>query len=1762
MASSASASSSHRGQAGLARSSTMSTVSDSTYAATETSRAQFQDELNTIMVALGIPLTLPRPLLTLPSQRAVPLNASDKTGAEQFLMSLRPKRVLLGKSSKGFARDEVLLALDKAVGGEQSVLIIEALLQLVETSGSGAGSSSSAFTTDKKGHAIPTLEYLFSRAEHFQSLDIWRLFLGRVSQRALDASLANTLKDRTGDIKRIRYLLEYGANPELCQDQILNLIETGSEELVEILLLSPLLTNVEFLSHGLVKAAAGSSLRKTSMLLLRGADANFSQASALKGAVAAQKYSLALAIVTLAKTPVSSSNLDDATGLIGTWSKEIQKPFLKMFLYTGASGPRMSKTLVPFIAVQEEDIASILIECPAFRHSTFPTARLFKFAIDSRNFALALQVLRSSNNRSFSDYASIGVHLQLVQHYAADPDEIHKIISELLTLGVSGDYTSQMLVSCCAAEQIESPNIIVLINLLIHTAAAKASYSDGAALLSAIEAENPAVVGALTAAKPTKKILSSALSYTSSCLGDESPAKLEIWSLLLDAGASGVSADQELISAVDKGPHALQKVKVLLKGASPDYSEGKAVVRAVQLERLDLLEMILSQKTPQSLTFTSIWKQTRKLFALAESNDGHLPYNLPYMQKIFQMFHGAAKGAVPLNDLLLDATRCTSKDVALGLTKLLLRWGASPNHALGTPLQACIKRSDTETLAELLAVKTSKTSLKYAFMEALLLRQSTRHTMLQTIIGAGLEKASLDAALPQVLREDRYDSSVVLILVEAGARLHSSFGENLVPPSINLDLRTIERLLPSISDKDSILLPMKAVLSSRTDWQNPDGESLPMVKLLVNNCSAGTWADRFFITAVKSRNRHSARIFANHLTSDRIYSDALRELLVHDTEPLDREKLSMTKYLLKNGAKGNMIDESFIRAAQILDYEWVSTLYPYLSDRTVALSAFDLIVKGKDSSNALQGNQLEIVQFLLKQGLEGPVVDDAFVKAAAAADIKSMNEFLAFVTSRDAFSESLGLLAQQENLFTSREGLAAVEILREGASDVAVANAARTAARARSLAGVKLITRRPSRSPAMHAAFQGLMEHTEPLSSSGSRNILFYLLETGLDNEDAEHVTRLAASTFDTAIIKALAPLENSRKLHDIAVDTIALSGDKWLSVKGLELVEYLLGREVSGSAIHRLIETASIALHPSALQMLLLACDGDGKAVEIAFNAVVSDTQRWTSLEGLHIVTFLLEYGANGVAVEEAAGYAAETSNYDALDVFLKSPAAATAIPAAFKALTRRKPGQLSSEQLTIASTLVEQGVSTEILAIAAIEMAKLLDLEGLKVLSKSPRFRQVTDDVLRAILLSEDLWRSAGGHLIMQFLLEKGVSTKMVEVAASKATASLDIDSLRTVLESNSPPTVIASAFTSMTRLEKEWLCPEGLRIADYLLGREPFQANINTAFIQASQYLHFDAVELLLPHITDISVLNEALYRAVSTESEWLSALHLVKILLEWGAEGDTVEFALIKGARALDYASLELLSAKIERPEVYTKALAAATEDTQEWRRYPNIIEFLLQHGASGEPVDKAYLSASKALDVQAVTLLNPYIFNPDTHSNAFREAASNQSWLSPSYLDLLEFLYSVEVAPDVIGVALVSAAEAHNVPAVELLSRNADEDTCSKAFTAATRDVNKWTLAEGSQVVHILAERCARGDSVDEALINSARLFRLDLVSVLAQNVDKESVNCVSRALDALLSTDGPDQANPGGVWLSNPDALDILQILINMGANGDSAHGT
>jgi hypothetical protein len=1712
-------------------------------------RARYYDQLRELALEVLIPLGLPQPMLADPTHKTVPQIASNKSGAEEYLMSRRPKKLFGGKSSKTFTSDEILLGLYDAVQTNMPHPVIEALLHLAEASGSTLAHmhAGPAFITNKKGPAIPTIDYTFSQT---REMSLRRLFLSRVSQRARDTALATELEGPAPSGEFIRNLLEWGADPELCGAQILNKITSqtdGSEDLIETLLLSPSLGSPEFLNQALSLASSCQSLRNSAMLLLRGANGNYNHGEALKAAMFKHSYDIALAIMLLSKQPISSSILDDTVSTIALWKPELQKPYLKVLLLAGSCGPRTSRALIPYLKARDEEIISMLVESQAFRHSTFPAPLLFQIGVEANNTTLALNVLRCSRNHSFSDYAKTGVHLKLVQGFIACPGDCLEIISQLLTLGLAGDFASQMLLKCCDESLIHSTGIMTLINLLVDNGSAKAEHAEGKCMLLAIEAGDPTIVKTLLSTKPSGKTLSTAVEHVDLVLEDTNPAKLKIWSELLRAGAFGPSVDKQLVSAIDRTVHALTKVQTLLLGASVEYEDGEAITKAIRLERLDILELCLSKNVTRSVLL-AIWKQTRRLFAIA----GAVPYSVRYMLDVFHHLYKAKEDAAPLGDFLHDATQCQSADTAFALCSQFIVWGASSDHALGAPLVACIKRCDIRTLALLLSKTQTKKALKYAIEAAISLRGKDRLEILRLLIGASPEQSCLNAALPEVLKEKNYDPLVVELLVGSGTRILNSWDDYLTPPVLNLDLSTVQRLVPTGGEKDCCWKPLEALLKTRSDWKTPSGESLPMVKFLLSKASPGTWADAIFATQVKVANQHAATLLVGHVSSVQVLSDTLSELLSQETLQWSQEQLSMMDYMLSRGAKGDVVDQTFLRATKELQYDWMKVLGPFLTTASTKLTAFEMIDKDLRNDPALQGSRLEMRQFLVKQGVQGQVIDEAFIVYAGEGDLSGIRELLPAVTSKESYSQALSAISKKPEFFSNRDGLEIVRLLIEhGASESSVIGITRVAAKVHSQPTLDLVLGMCKNDATRKAAFQGLLDCKDPLSTTESRSVLRYLIDHGLSSEDRKSVAHIAAITYDVALLGDLISTTNSNGLLNLALTVAATTGEQWLSVSGLTFVKFLLDKGARDPVLLTMIEMASRAQHLTALRLVLAACGDKTHATSIAFTALSFEDAVSPSIESISVLRFLLEEGATGAAVEKAATHAAETSNYEALDIFLNSPAAAMIIPVALKAVARNKSQHLSSKQLSVASILVKHGVSTDILAIAATEAARLLDIEALKVLSQSPRFPGVTDDTLRTLLLSDKLWRSSEGFRIVQFLFQIGVSANSAEAIVTKATTALDIDAIRVVLDSTQHEGLVDVAFTSMTGLCPEWLCPEGLRVAESLLQMEPSQPIVDKAFIQACRYLHHPAAELLLPFITDPSIVQIALAKATNSDSDWYSELHLIERLIDISDEGEVVDSALIKAAQALQYNAVELLASKVSRPEVYTKALTAATTN-ENWHQSLPVIQFLLDHSAYGESVESAYVAAASSLDWDATELFARYVNSADADSRAFSAATSHELWLLPQYLEFVKFLYDRGVSLDAVECALNSATEAFSVPAVTLLAENIDEKIATMAFKTTTGDGKSWDTPDGISILEILVQKGARGGSVDKSLVKSAELLQLYLVQLIHPNVDDGNVQCFSDAFAAVTTNEQ---------WLSHPDALEILQILIKRGVAADSASG-
>lgn len=1710
----------------------------------ESARARHQDELQALAAAVNIPSSLPSPLLSSPDQRTVPQNMSDKAGAEAFLLSLRPKRFLLGKSAKGYADEEVLRGLERAVEQNQPLAVLEALLQFVESSATYGQNTAATFTQDKKGHAVPTLDYVFSK---ITSTAVMRLFLPRVSQRSRDNALARCLGAESPSVDAATALLEWGANPETCRDALLRMCaDSQSEALLTAMLLSPALNNIELLSQALIQAADSASLQVWTMLLLRGADGCFSEGEALKRSLSKQRYAHALAVTLLSRRAVSSSVLDAAVGLVEGWSQDLKHPFMMMLLYAGAAGPRTSKAVASLLVARDQEIIAHAVTTVAFSHGSFPNDVLFKVAIDTGNMGLALDTLRLSKHRSFSLYAKTGVHLQLVEACKHYPNETLEVITEFLTLGVSGQTTSEMVARCCEPDMIHLATIPAIVELLIQTGLANANYANGRSVILAIEAASTAIVRQLMSARPTAKVLSQAVGHLDKVLDGNGAETLQILGMLVQAGARGDEINHQLVKAVSSTTNTTKKIELLLPVASVDYAGGDAIFEAIRRSNLSIFEKILATKRPETALLT-IWDKTRRLFDIV----GETRYEISYMLSVMTLLCQAGRYEAPLDDLLQDATQCPSEEAALALTTQLLEWGASPDLPLGVALTACVRRSDKRTLQVLLSCKPKKTTLRYAFEQALILRGSIRYEILKAILHAGPDASCLDTALPQLLKEDVYDEALVHMLIDHNARIHSSLEEYLVPIALQGDLQSIESLLPESENGPLVLPSLKAVLQARSDWEAPDGPSLPLIKLLLSKAGRGAWADQVFFNYVILLNEHAADIFVNHLTSAQILSNALASLLSDIGTDFTMAKLSMTRYLLERRASGVIIDEVFLKAAAALDREWMALLSQHLVNQNTTSTAFEVIRSRNPSANHRNSIAIEIEHWLLGQTVSTHAVNAAFVAAGQTMAVDDIHHLLPYVRDNTVFSVVLERLAQDGQLISTDNGMTILKLLiKHGASQESMETAIRVAARSHSIDAVQLIMSDSTQTGLCKAAFKGMLDSGGDLTSSTERAILRLLIKYGLDEEDLKRAAARAAEAHDTELLTDLAPTDGSIVLHNFGLSCLASQGLRWLSASGLVFLKHLLGVGVDVAAVPQMVELASRQRNMPALILLIENSRDRPATANIAFGQLTLGGDIRTLSDDLSVLEYLLLQGARGARVEKAAADAAESSNHVVLDIFLKSPAAASVIPSAFRAVARSKSTQLSCDQLSIASILLRHGVSTDILAVAAAEVTRQLDVEALEVLAKSPRFAAVTDDTARILLLSDDLWRSPQGLRILLRLFKIGVTSATMNVAALKAITAFDSDMLRTVLEADPSPGIVESAFIALTDLEQAWLSPEGIRLAQLLLQKDPPQAVLNKAFIQCCQYFYYEALQLLLPHVSQRSVISEAFSKATSSGTEWMEQLHVIEVLLAKGVKHDVVEDAFVQAAAALKYEAVRLLASDSMRGDVFSKGLSAALRNPG-WRQYVDIIKLLLDHGANGQPVYNAFILATSSLDMRATRLLSGHVENSEIDTNAFNAMIANPSWLLPNNLELVKFMYQRQSSPDAQNEALSLAAQSLCAPCVTLLAQQATSTMASAAFARAVDSGNIFDSDDSVAVLTCLAKKGATGPAVDSIMVASAGNLRLDLIQAVYLNLTSIQSETLAAAFDMAVST--------GDEWLHNPDAMHILRILITTDAVGECA---
>ncbi|RYP44908.1 hypothetical protein DL768_008684 [Monosporascus sp. mg162] len=209
-----------------------------------------------------------------------------------------------------------------------------------------------------------------------------------------------------------------------------------------------------------------------------------------------------------------------------------------------------------------------------------------------------------------------------------------------------------------------------------------------------------------------------------------------------------------------------------------------------------------------------------------------------------------------------------------------------------------------------------------------------------------------------------------------------------------------------------------------------------------------------------------------------------------------------------------------------------------------------------------------------------------------------------------------------------------------------------------------------------------------------------------------------------------------------------------------------------------------------------------------------------------------------------------------------------------------------------------------------------------------------------------------------------------RLETIAIALGAKSLNLEILEYLVQSKVSKTAIVAGFAATMSLGNQWASHSGLPVVQFLLDQGASGPSVDDAFCQAVILLEPDAVNLLSTSISP-KALNKALRGLVECSRDWYCSdnrnLWVIHSLLEWGAQGEPVDLALLNAVNAYvagraSEALLDTLLAvgganvNFQLGEVLKVAIRNASSP---------LVKKLASHGANKETMTRAFAEAIMA-----------------------------------------------------------------------------------------------------------------------------------------------------------------------------------------------------
>ncbi|KAI0445877.1 hypothetical protein F4803DRAFT_92353 [Xylaria telfairii] len=312
-------------------------------------------------------------------------------------------------------------------------------------------------------------------------------------------------------------------------------------------------------------------------LLFKGADVNASNGEALSCAVTASSMQIVEILLTASPLPMTLA-------WVMPHALRIHDPmdrltYAQRILDSGMPASEVSRALVFSIQKYPNDIP--LINALLTRADTSDGLALFEAIRNEKQDILDLIL----SKKSFTvDVLNAG----FVEAMKSESKRARAISCDsLLKAGASGDAVSDALLAAASEGDLEFGTTLLRNGGSIE-------HKDGQAIVEACKSGAVSVLEMLVAGDTKVSLKTLQRGFQGATQLSNLKKRAEIFRLLLHMGVSGEVVDIQLVSAARYGDEGRDIVKLLLHyGASPDYSNGEAVEKAVKSAFLGNLELLL-----------------------------------------------------------------------------------------------------------------------------------------------------------------------------------------------------------------------------------------------------------------------------------------------------------------------------------------------------------------------------------------------------------------------------------------------------------------------------------------------------------------------------------------------------------------------------------------------------------------------------------------------------------------------------------------------------------------------------------------------------------------------------------------------------------------------------------------------------------------------------------------------------------------------------------------------------------------------------------------------------------------------------------------------------------------------------------------------------------------------------------------------------------------------------------------------------------------